>query len=198
VDVPILHSWSGGKDSCLALAEVRADASQSAAVLLTTVTEGYDRVSMHGVRRALIHRQADALGLPVHIVTIPQHAGNRAYESRMEAAFERFRLEGMTTIAFGDLFLADIRRYREEWLARTGMTPVSPRPMRRLLRNRSRCRQSRRRPQPGPPTRSPAPPRPGPAQCPGAARPRWPRELPGPRGRPPPAPWRPRSRAMRR
>ncbi len=135
--LPILHSWSGGKDSCLALAEVRADASQSVAMLVTTVTEGYDRVSMHGVRRALIHRQADALGLPVHIVTIPQNATNRAYESRMEEAFERFRSEGMTTIAFGDLFLADIRRYREEWLARTGMTPVFPlwhRDTRRLAR----------------------------------------------------------------
>lgn len=122
----ILHSWSGGKDSCLALAELLADATQSVAALLTTVTEGYDRVSMHGVRRALLHQQVDALGLPLHVVSIPQSASNSVYEARMEAAFERFRTHGVTTIAFGDLFLEDIRRYREQWLARTGMTPIFP------------------------------------------------------------------------
>lgn len=122
----ILQSWSGGKDSCLALAELLADDSRSVAALLTTVTEGYDRVSMHGVRLALLHRQVAAVGFPLHIVTIPQNASNAAYESRMEAAFETFRLRGVSTIAFGDLFLSDVRRYREEWLARTGMTPVFP------------------------------------------------------------------------
>ena len=122
----ILHSWSGGKDSCLALAELLADATQSVAALLTTVTEGYDRVSMHGVRRVLLHQQVDALGLPLHVVSIPQSASNSAYEARMEEAFVRFRRHGVTTIAFGDLFLADIRRYRGQWLARTGMTPIFP------------------------------------------------------------------------
>ncbi len=122
----ILHSWSGGKDSCLALAELLADATQSVAALLTTVTEGYDRVSMHGVRRVLLHQQVDALGLPLHVVSIPQSASNSVYEARMEAAFALFRTHGVTTIAFGDLFLEDIRRYREQWLARTGMTPIFP------------------------------------------------------------------------
>jgi uncharacterized protein (TIGR00290 family) len=110
----------------MALAELMADDSRSVAALLTTVTEGYERVSMHGVRLTLLHRQAAALGLPLHIVPIPQNASNGSYESRMEAAFERFRAKGVSTIAFGDLFLSDVRRYREEWLARTGMTPVFP------------------------------------------------------------------------
>ncbi len=122
----VLQSWSGGKDSCLALAELLADATRSVAALLTTVTEGYDRVSMHGVRRALLYQQVDALGLPLHVVYIPQHASNSLYEARMEAAFERFHADGVTAIAFGDLFLQDIRRYREQWLARTGMTPIFP------------------------------------------------------------------------
>ena len=110
----------------MTLAEILRDETRSVAALLTTVTEGYDRVSMHGVRRVLLEQQADALGIPLHVVSIPQAATNQAYESRMEAAFERFRIEGVTVIAFGDLFLADIRRYRERWLAQTGMTPIFP------------------------------------------------------------------------
>jgi len=122
----ILQSWSGGKDSCMTLAEVLRDGARSVAALLTTVTEGYDRISMHGVRLALLHRQAAALGLPLEVVYIPQNATNEAYQARMEAVFERYRQDGITTIAFGDLFLADIRRYREQWLAHAGMTPVFP------------------------------------------------------------------------
>lgn len=124
--VPVLQSWSGGKDSCLALAELLADDTRSVAALLTTVTEGYDRVSMHGVRLSMLRRQVDALALPLHVVTIPQNASNDVYEARMEEAFEQFRPRGVTTIAFGDLFLADVRRYREQWLARVGMTPIFP------------------------------------------------------------------------
>ncbi len=122
----ILQSWSGGKDSCLALVEILRDGARSVAALLTTVTEGYDRVSMHGVRLDLLHRQAAALGLPLETVYIPPQATNEVYQARMEAAFARYRREGITTIAFGDLFLADIRRYREQWLAQAGMTPVFP------------------------------------------------------------------------
>ena len=122
----MLLSWSGGKDSCLALAALRADPACAVEALVTTVTEGYDRVSMHGVRHALLVRQAERLACPLTVVTIPQHATNAEYESAMEAAFERFRGQGVTTVAFGDLFLADVRRYREEWLARAGMTPVFP------------------------------------------------------------------------
>ena len=122
----VLLSWSGGKDSSLTLAELLADPTRSVAALLTTVTEGYDRISMHGVRRTLLLQQADALGLPLTVVTIPQRATNAVYESAMEAAFDRFRAEGVTTVAFGDLFLADVRGYREAWLARVGMTPIFP------------------------------------------------------------------------
>lgn len=110
----------------MSLSELLRDETRSVATLLTTVTEGYDRVSMHGVRLTLLQQQAVALGLPLHIVYIPQSASNEAYESRMESAFARFQEIGVTAIAFGDLFLADIRRYREQWLARTGMTPIFP------------------------------------------------------------------------
>ena len=122
----ILVSWSGGKDSCLTLAEIQRDERFSVEALLTTVTEDYDRISMHGVRRALLEQQAAALGIPLEVVLIPRAATNDAYQSRMEAAFERYRKAGVTTMAFGDLFLADIRRYREQWLAQAGMTPVFP------------------------------------------------------------------------
>ncbi len=110
----------------MSLAELLRDETRSVATLLTTVTEGYDRVSMHGVRRTLLQQQAAALGLPLSVVYIPQSASNEAYESRMETAFAHFQEIGVVTIAFGDLFLADIRRYREQWLARTGMTPIFP------------------------------------------------------------------------
>lgn len=126
VQVRVLQSWSGGKDSSLTLAALLGDPACSVEALLTTVTEGYDRISMHGVRRTLLHEQADALGLPLCVVTIPQQATNAVYESAMEAAFDRFRAQGITTVAFGDLFLADVRGYREAWLVRAGMTPIFP------------------------------------------------------------------------
>jgi uncharacterized protein (TIGR00290 family) len=124
--VRVLQSWSGGKDSCLTLAALRADPEYSVEALLTTVTEGYDRVSMHGVRRALLELQAAALGYPLTVVEIPQRATNAEYESAMEAAFGRFRAHGVAAVAFGDLFLEDVRRYREQWLARAGMAPIFP------------------------------------------------------------------------
>ena len=122
----ILVSWSGGKDSCLTLAEILRRGTCSVEALITTVTEGYDRISMHGVRRSLLEQQADALGIPLQVVLIPQAATNDVYQSRMETALERHRRAGVTTIAFGDLFLADIRKYREQWLAGVGMTPIFP------------------------------------------------------------------------
>lgn len=122
----ILLSWSGGKDSCMTLAEVLTDDRYEVAALVTTITEGYDRISMHGVRRMLLERQAAALGLLLSPVYIPMNAGNADYESRMEAVFSHYQREGVTTVAFGDLFLADIRRYREAWLDRIGMRPIFP------------------------------------------------------------------------
>ena len=123
---PILLSWSGGKDSCMTLLEVRQRRRYRVEALLTTVTEVYDRVSMHGVRRALLEQQANRLGLRLHVVSIPPGAANDVYQARMEAAFDSYRPSGVTAVVFGDLFLADIRRYREEWLAGVGMRTMFP------------------------------------------------------------------------
>jgi diphthamide synthase (EF-2-diphthine--ammonia ligase) len=93
---------------------------------LTTLTEGFDRVSMHGVRRELLLAQAKALDLPVYEVRIPQGASNEVYEGRMGAVVERMKGDGVKAVAFGDLFLEDIRAYREKMLAGTGIEPVFP------------------------------------------------------------------------
>src|SRR5437016_7277345 len=116
----ILQSWSGGKDSCMTLAELQVSGVYQIAALLSTVTEGYERVSMHGVRRALLEQQAAALGLPLRVVYIPQDATNDVYQSRMEEAFSAYRREGLTTIASGDLLLVDVRPYRVEGKAARG------------------------------------------------------------------------------
>lgn len=132
---PVLFCWSGGKDSCLALHELRRDPLREVAALLTTVTEVYDRVSMHGVRRELLERQAAALGLPLEIVTIPPQCVNADYEARMEAALLKWKERGVKRVAFGDIFLEDLRAYREANLARVGMEalfPIWKRPTRRL------------------------------------------------------------------
>jgi uncharacterized protein (TIGR00290 family) len=126
--VPALVAWSGGKDSALALAEILRDDRYRIAALLTTVTAGYDRISMHGVRRTLLRRQADALGLPLQEVVISPGASNEEYEREMAAALQetRARCPGLETVAFGDLFLADIRAYRDRMLARIGMRGLFP------------------------------------------------------------------------
>jgi uncharacterized protein (TIGR00290 family) len=122
---PLLLAWSGGKDSALALQRV-AEADGYRITLLTTVTEGYERISMHGVRERLLHTQAESLGLPLDIVAIPQGCTDEEYRRRMERAMGRHYDEGCRSVVFGDLFLEDIREYREENLARIGMKPVFP------------------------------------------------------------------------
>src|SRR5437588_12641573 len=117
----ILQSWSGGKDSCMTLAELQVSGVYQIAALLSTVTEGYERVSMHGVRRALLEQQAAAVGLPLRVVSIPQDATNDVYQSRMEEAFSAYRRGGLTTGAVRDLVPADDRPQREEWLGREGV-----------------------------------------------------------------------------
>src|SRR6184192_4897199 len=92
--------------------------------LLTTVTEGYDRIAMHGVRRELLQRQAESIGLPLHEVLIPPQCVNPIYEARMEQALRCFYEQGVRKVAFGDIFLEDLRAYREENLARMGMTAL--------------------------------------------------------------------------
>jgi uncharacterized protein (TIGR00290 family) len=136
VTKPILFCWSGGKDSCMALHLLRHDPLCEVVALLTTVTEGYDRISMHGVRRILLERQAAALGLPLEIVTIPPQCVNTEYESRMEAMLLTWKNRGVTDVAFGDIFLQDLREYREKNLARVGMKALFPvwlRPTRELV-----------------------------------------------------------------
>jgi uncharacterized protein (TIGR00290 family) len=133
---PVLFCWSGGKDSCMALHQLRRDPLREVVALLTTVTEGYDRISMHGVRRILLERQAAALGLPLEIVTIPPQCVNAEYESRMEAMLLTWKNRGVTDVAFGDIFLQDLREYREKNLARVGMNALFPvwlRPTRELV-----------------------------------------------------------------
>ncbi len=118
--------WSGGKDSALALHELRRAGEYAVAALLTTVTEEYDRVSMHGVRRALLERQAVAVGLPLTQVFIPKHCSNAEYAVRMASACEEMKETGIHTAACGDIFLEDVRRYREGQLAEAGMRSVFP------------------------------------------------------------------------
>jgi uncharacterized protein (TIGR00290 family) len=112
-------SWSGGKDSALALWALREESLMPTA-LLATVTEDYGRVSMHGVRRSLLRRQAEAVGLPLVEVEIPAGCTNELYENRLAAAFAGSELSAVDEVAFGDLFLEDIRAYRESWLAAAG------------------------------------------------------------------------------
>lgn len=122
----IILGWSGGKDSALALREILRDGHYEIAALVTTCTEGYDRISMHGVRCSLLERQAAELGLPLRKVFIPQKASNDAYEARMKEAFLEYKAMGITKAAFGDLFLEDIRVYRDRLMASIGMTALYP------------------------------------------------------------------------
>jgi uncharacterized protein (TIGR00290 family) len=125
MSTPILFCWSGGKDSAMALHALLQDGVPIAA-LLTTVTETYDRISMHGVRRELLVQQARSIGLPLHEVRIPPQCLNSVYEARMEEALRLHYDAGVRTIAFGDIFLEDLRAYREKNLARLGMTALFP------------------------------------------------------------------------
>jgi uncharacterized protein (TIGR00290 family) len=121
-----LVSWSGGKDSCLALYEIQKAQSYRIAALLTTVTRDYGRISMHGVRQVLLEKQATSLRLPLHQILISKDATNEEYEAKMVEAFSVYREQGIDSIVFGDLFLEDIRAYREQFLARHRMRGLFP------------------------------------------------------------------------
>jgi uncharacterized protein (TIGR00290 family) len=121
-----LIAWSSGKDSAWALHEARRDGRYEIVGALTTVTEDFSRVSMHGVREALLLAQLEAARLPSRIVRIPFPCPNEIYEARMAEAMEEIKAAGVTHVIFGDLFLEDIRAYREAQLARIGMTAVFP------------------------------------------------------------------------
>lgn len=118
--------WSGGKDSCLALREIQRSPTMRVEALLTTLTRDYDRISMHGVRRILLERQATSLGLPLHQILISKGATNEEYESKMGEAFSAYREKGVDAVAFGDLFLEDIRAYRQRLLAKHDMAGLYP------------------------------------------------------------------------
>ncbi|HEX4070806.1 MAG TPA: ATP-binding protein, partial [Planctomycetaceae bacterium] len=122
----VLLSWSSGKDSAWTLHVLKRDPSVTVVGLLTTFNESADRVAMHAVRHILVEAQARAAGLPLWPVMLPWPCSNDVYEARMQQAIERARQEGVTHIAFGDLFLEDIRAYREQKLAGTGIDPLFP------------------------------------------------------------------------
>ena len=122
----ILVSWSTGKDSAWMLHMLNQQYPGAAAGLLTTTNEAFDRVAMHAVRRELLEAQADAAGLPLHVVPLPWPCSNAQYESIMSAAVAGFVRDGFTHVAFGDLFLEDVRGYREAKLAGTGLEPIFP------------------------------------------------------------------------
>jgi uncharacterized protein (TIGR00290 family) len=121
-----LFCWSGGKDSALALYRLLKDDRYEVVSLLTTITEGYDRISIHGIRRELLEAQADSIGLPLHKVYISQKSSNEEYEKKMKETMLGFKDQGVSSAAFGDIFLEDLKKYREDNLAKAGMNAIFP------------------------------------------------------------------------
>jgi uncharacterized protein (TIGR00290 family) len=119
-------SWSSGKDSAWSLHLLRQDPAVEVVALITTINQEFDRVAMHAVRRELLERQADSAGLPLWKVPLPWPCTNEQYEARMRDLCARARQQEIEAIAFGDLFLADIRAYREKQLENTGLQPIFP------------------------------------------------------------------------
>ncbi|MDO8683993.1 MAG: diphthine--ammonia ligase [Armatimonadota bacterium] len=124
--IKALFAWSGGKDSAMALHELQKNANVEIVALLTTVTKDYDRISMHGVRMALLERQSESIGLPLEKVFISKESSNDDYEAAMKATLEKHKAAGVSAVAFGDIFLEDLRKYREDKLAQVGMTGLFP------------------------------------------------------------------------
>ena len=122
----VLMSWSGGKDSAMALYELGSAGGCEVLALLTTVTEGYERISMHGVREVLLDAQAAAIGLGLRKVRIPQDSSMEEYETRMREALEHYQALGASSVVFGDIFLEDLRKDREDKLAQIGMGASFP------------------------------------------------------------------------
>jgi len=119
-------AWSSGKDSAWALHILKQNPEYEVVGLFSTVNEAFNRVAMHGVRLELLMRQAQCAGLPLDIINIPYPCSNNDYEDRMKAFIEKAKDKEIECIAFGDLFLEDVRKYREEKLAGTGITPIFP------------------------------------------------------------------------
>jgi uncharacterized protein (TIGR00290 family) len=122
----VLFTWSGGKDSAMALYELQKANSYEISALLTTVTKDYDRISMHGVRRILLEQQADSLHYHLEQVFISKSASNEEYEAKMQEVLEKYLGTGVSAVAFGDIFLEDVRKYREKNLSKIGMKAIFP------------------------------------------------------------------------
>jgi uncharacterized protein (TIGR00290 family) len=122
----IIFCWSGGKDSALALNRLRQDERFEIVSLLTTCNEHFQRVSMHGVRLELLDAQAAAIGLPLEKIFVSQRSSNDEYQQKMSASLAAHRANGVTACAFGDIFLEDLKRWREDNLARIGMRGIFP------------------------------------------------------------------------
>lgn len=122
----ILYSWSGGKDSAMALHELLKGRAYEVVALFTVVTKDYGRISMHGVREELLELQAAALGLPLEKVYINKSSDNKEYEFRMKDVLMRYKKLGIEAVAFGDIFLEDLKKYREERLKEVGLEGIFP------------------------------------------------------------------------
>ncbi len=122
----VLLAWSGGKDSAVALYGLQQTRRHEVIALLTTVTEGYDRISMHGVREVLLDQQAASLGLPLSKVRIPASSSMEEYETKMRETLAHYRGMGVSSVVFGDIFLEDLKEYRERKMSQIGMKAVFP------------------------------------------------------------------------
>jgi uncharacterized protein (TIGR00290 family) len=122
----VIMSWSGGKDSALALHHVLQSSEYTVTALLTTINEVYDRVSIHGVRRSLLQQQAEALGIPLRETPLSNQASNEEYETKLAQTLLDYKQQGITKVVFGDIFLEDLRAYREKNLQALGMTGIFP------------------------------------------------------------------------
>jgi len=122
----VILSWSGGKDSAIALYEILKSGKYEIVSLLTTITEDYDRVSLHGVPRTLVEQQAHSLGLPLEEVFISKSSSNEEYNSKMNETLIKFKQDGISQVVFGDIFLEWVKKYREDNLSKLGMKGIFP------------------------------------------------------------------------
>ena len=122
----VMLSWSGGKDSALALYEIQKTDKYEILGLLTTVTKDHDRISLHGVRRILVEQQADSLGFPLDKVFISKNSSDEEYGSKMKEVLSKYSKAGIFSVVFGDIFLEDVRKYREDNLSKMGMKGIFP------------------------------------------------------------------------
>ena len=122
----VLFSWSGGKDSSLALYEVFQNGQYRVEALLTTLSGTYHRVSHHGVREELLDQQALSIGVPLEKMFLPENASNKEYEAQIREVLTKYKGKGIHSVVFGDIFLEDLRQYREDRLAELGMRGIFP------------------------------------------------------------------------